>query len=152
MDTTFGWNLCIHFSSIYAFQCLLCGISEEGDTTAGGKSWEEEDKTDKYRLVAGIDFQGISWGERALSIAQDVLLELGDNMKISSFKVTPPDNVCVNLDKSSDKYGFSDREQLECYSDEYKKRLDVAGALGEIPDGLIVEVLYQGSRRIIKDA
>lgn len=32
-------------------------------------------------------------------------------------------------------------EELECYNQEFKKRLDEVGALGEIPDDLALEVM-----------
>lgn len=34
-------------------------------------------------------------------------------------------------------------EELESYSQEYKKKLDEVGALGEIPDDLALEVMEQ---------
>lgn len=33
-------------------------------------------------------------------------------------------------------------EELECYNQKYKKRLDEVGALGEIPDDLALEVMH----------
>jgi len=33
-------------------------------------------------------------------------------------------------------------EELECYNQKYKTRLDEVGALGEIPDDLALEVMH----------
>lgn len=48
-------------------------------------------------------FQGVPWGERALSIAHEVLLQLGDDIKLYAFKATPRGYVYVRLDKLSNK-------------------------------------------------
>lgn len=41
------------------------------------------------------------------------------------------------------RYGCPSMEELESYSQEYKKKLDEVGALGEIPDDLALEVTKQ---------
>ncbi|KAL5826242.1 hypothetical protein ACOSQ4_018039 [Xanthoceras sorbifolium] len=41
-------------------------------------------------------------------------------------------------------------EELESFSQEYKKRLDEVGALGQIPDDLALEVSTPGAERILK--
>lgn len=41
------------------------------------------------------------------------------------------------------RYGCPSMEELESYSQEYKKKLDEVGALGEIPDDLALEVTEQ---------
>ena len=43
----------------------------------------------------------VPWGERALSIALDVLSQFGDDMKLFAFKTTPRGYVYVRLDKLS---------------------------------------------------
>lgn len=45
--------------------------------------------------------QGVPWGERALSIAREVLLQFGDEMELYAFKTTPRGYVYVRLDKLS---------------------------------------------------
>lgn len=44
---------------------------------------------------------GVPWGERALSIAHEVLTQFGDDMKLFAFKTTPRGYVFVRLDKLS---------------------------------------------------
>lgn len=39
------------------------------------------------------------------------------------------------------RYGCPSMEELEKYCQEYRKRLDEVGAVGEIPDNLAVEVI-----------
>lgn len=41
-------------------------------------------------------------------------------------------------------------EELESYSQEYKKRLEEVGTLGEIPDNLALEVSSPGAERMLK--
>ena len=47
----------------------------------------------------GVVLQGVPWGERALSIAQEVLVQFGDDLKLYAFKVTPRGYIYVRLDK-----------------------------------------------------
>lgn len=49
---------------------------------------------------------GVPWGERALSIAHEVLTQLGDDIKLFAFKTTPRGYVFVRLDKLSNEYLF----------------------------------------------
>ncbi|KAH7569975.1 hypothetical protein JRO89_XS05G0027100 [Xanthoceras sorbifolium] len=99
----------------------------------------------------GVVLQGCSWGDQALSIAHDVLfLHAADDIKLYAFKTTPRGYVYVRLDKLSHKYGCPSMEELESFSQEYKKRLDEVGALGQIPDDLALEVSTPGAERILK--
>ncbi|KAK4841262.1 hypothetical protein QYF36_001788 [Acer negundo] len=127
--------------------------SDDEETTDG---WEEEDEVDPELGDGGdgggVVLQGCSWGERALSIAHQVLLLRADSddIKLFAFKTTPRGYVYVRLDKLSHKYGCPGMEELESFSQEYKKRLDEVGALGEIPDDLALEVSSPGAERILK--
>ncbi|KAM1085533.1 hypothetical protein ACFX2B_011167 [Malus domestica] len=124
---------------------------EEGDTTDG---WEEEDAGEPEigdgGDGGGVVFQGVPWGERALSIAHEVLTQFEDNVQLFSFKTTPRGYVYVRLDKLSNEYGCPGMEELERYNQEYKKRLDEAGELGEIPENLALEVSSPGAERLLK--
>ncbi|KAH9708052.1 DUF150 domain-containing protein [Citrus sinensis] len=126
--------------------------TEAGETTDDG--WEEEDEAEPQvgdgGDGGGVVFQGVPWGERALSIAHEVLLQFGDDIKLYAFKATPRGYVYVRLDKLSNKYGCPSMEELESYSQEYKKKLDEVGALGEIPDDLALEVSTPGAERMLK--
>ncbi|XP_061355676.1 uncharacterized protein LOC133300181 [Gastrolobium bilobum] len=125
--------------------------SDDGATTDG---WEEEDETEPKigdgGDGGGVALQNIPWGQRALSIAEEVLMQFGEDIKLYAFKTTPRGYVYVRLDKLTDEYGCPSMEELERYNQEYKKRLDEVGALGEIPDDLALEVSSPGAERILK--
>lgn len=48
--------------------------------------------------------------------------------------------LCSFIDVPFIRYGCPSMEELETYSQEYKKKLDEVGAQGEIPDDLALEV------------
>ncbi|CAK7326221.1 unnamed protein product [Dovyalis caffra] len=135
----------------------------DGTEDVESDGWEEEEELEP-KLGDGGDgggvmLQGLPWGERALSIARQVLLPFGDDFKLFSFKTTPRGYVYVRLDKLSQhlqfvscvlRYGCPGMEELESYSREYNKRLQEVRALGEIPDNLAVEVSSPGAERILK--
>ncbi|XWS23081.1 hypothetical protein CRYUN_Cryun29cG0091000 [Craigia yunnanensis] len=125
---------------------------DDGETTDG---WEEEDEVVEPKIGDGGDgggvvLQGVPWGESALSIAHDVLKMFSDDIKLYAFKTTPRGYIYVRLDKLSNEYGCPSMEELESYSQEYKKRLDEAGERREIPDNLALEVSSSGAERILK--
>ncbi|XP_057961435.1 uncharacterized protein LOC131153259 [Malania oleifera] len=124
---------------------------EEGDII---DEWEEEDDTEPEigdgGDGGGVVLQNVPWGERVLCIAREVLLQFGDDMKLFAFKTTPRGYIYVRLDKLSNKYGCPSMVEIEGYNQQYKKRLDETGALGEIPDDLAVEVSSPGAERILK--
>ncbi|KAH1031455.1 hypothetical protein J1N35_043629 [Gossypium stocksii] len=117
--------------------------------------WEEEDETVEPKVGDGGDgggvvLQGVPWGESALSIAHDALKLFCDDIKLYAFKTTPRGYIYVRLDKLSDEYGCPSMEELQSYSQEYKKRLDEAGERREIPDDLALQVSSPGAERILK--
>ncbi|XP_016202910.1 uncharacterized protein LOC107643698 isoform X4 [Arachis ipaensis] len=117
--------------------------SEEGETTDDG--WEEED--DSEPMIGdggdggGVALHNVPWGQRALSVAKDILKEFNEDIELYAFKTSPRGYVYVRLDKLTNEYGCPSMEELERYNQEYKKRLDEVGALGEIPEDLALEVL-----------
>ncbi|KAK5771244.1 uncharacterized protein LOC108461391 isoform X1 [Gossypium arboreum] len=117
--------------------------------------WEEEDETVEPKVGdggdgGGIVLQGVPWGESALSIAHDALKLFSDDIKLYAFKTTPRGYIYVRLDKLSDEYGCPSMEELQSYTQEYKKRLDEAGERREIPDDLALQVSSPGAERILK--
>ena len=48
----------------------------------------------------------------------------------------------VNFSSFLFRYGCPSMEELDSYNQEFKKRLDEVGALGEIPDDLGLEVMF----------
>ncbi|KAK7309893.1 hypothetical protein RJT34_06990 [Clitoria ternatea] len=130
---------------------LQGGTSDEGATTDG---WEEEDEAEPKigdgGDGGGVALQNVPWGERALSIAEEVLMHFSNDIKLFAFKTTPRGYVYVRLDKLTHQYGCPNMEELEFYNQKYKRRLDEIGALGEIPDDLALEVSSPGAERILK--
>ncbi|KAE8673254.1 Kinase superfamily protein, putative isoform 1 [Hibiscus syriacus] len=125
---------------------------DDGETTDG---WEEEDDDVEPKLGDGGDgggvvLQGVPWGESVLSIAHDVLKLFSDDFKLYAFKTSPRGFIYVRLDKLSHEYGCPSLEELQTYSQEYKKRLDEAGERREIPDDLGLEVSSPGAERLLK--
>ncbi|KAK4384130.1 Ribosome maturation factor RimP [Sesamum angolense] len=117
-------------------------------------SWEEEDEVEPEvgdgGDGGGVVLQNCPWGKRALSIAQDVLLEFGEEMKLFAFKTSPRGYIYVRLDKLSNEYGCPSMEEIESFSRQYKKKLDEIGARGEIPDDLALEVSSPGADRLLR--
>ncbi|KAI3429209.1 DUF150 domain-containing protein [Psidium guajava] len=126
-------------------------VEEDGELP---DEWEEEEEAEP-KLGDGADgggivLQNVPWGEHALSIAREVLSHYGDDMKLYAFKTTPRGYIYVRIDKMSNKYGCPSMEDIESFSQEYKKRLDEDGALGKIPDNLALEVSSPGAERLLK--
>ncbi|XP_058183128.1 uncharacterized protein LOC131301043 isoform X2 [Rhododendron vialii] len=117
-------------------------------------SWEEEDDAEPEigdgGDGGGFVLQNCHWGERALSLAHEVLLHFGDGMELFSFKTTPRGYIYVRLDKLAHEYGCPSMDEIESYSRQYKKRLDEVGASGEIPEDLALEVSSPGAERLLK--
>lgn len=99
-------------------------------------SWEDEDETEAKigdgGDGGGVVLQNCSWGERALAIANEVLLEFGDDIKLFAFKTSPRGYIYVRLDKLSNDYGCPSMEELESFSRLYKVNLDEVGETGDI--------------------
>ncbi|KAK6157825.1 hypothetical protein DH2020_012073 [Rehmannia glutinosa] len=118
-------------------------------------SWEEEDEAEPEvgdgGDGGGVVLQNCPWGERALSIAQEVLQEFGDEgMELYAFKTSYRGYIYVRLDKLSNEYGCPNMEEIESFSRQYKKKLDEVGARGEIPDDLALEVSSPGADRLLR--
>ncbi|KAI3714327.1 hypothetical protein L1987_72924 [Smallanthus sonchifolius] len=98
----------------------------------------------------GVVIQNCPWGERAQSIAQDVLLQFGDDIEIFAFKISPRGrgSIYVRLDRLCNK--FLSVADIQSYSHEYKKKLDEAGAVGDIPGDLALEVSSIDADRLLR--
>ncbi|CAA0828765.1 Uncharacterised protein family UPF0090 [Striga hermonthica] len=117
-------------------------------------TWEEEDEAEP-EIGDGGDGGGIvlhncPWGQKALSIALELLQDFGEDMKIYAFKTSPRGYIYVRLDKIPNEYGCPSMEEIESFSREYKKKLDEVGARGDIPDDLALEVSSPGADRLLK--
>ncbi|KAI3812001.1 hypothetical protein L1987_16701 [Smallanthus sonchifolius] len=98
----------------------------------------------------GVIIQNCPWGERALSIAQDVLLQFGDDIEIFAFKISPRGrgSIYVRLDRLCNE--FLNVADIQSYSHKYKKKLDEAGAVGDIPGDLALEVSSPDADRLLR--
>ncbi|XP_042469925.1 uncharacterized protein LOC122052459 [Zingiber officinale] len=117
--------------------------------------WEEEDSADPL-IGDGGDGGGIvlgdaKWGERALSVAREVLnLHFSEDLVLFAFKVSPRGYVYVRLDKLTNKYGCPNIEEIKKFNSLYKTRLDEIIESGEIPLDLAIEVSSPGAERLLK--
>ncbi|XP_022149048.1 uncharacterized protein LOC111017562 [Momordica charantia] len=148
----FSTNSTKHFEDEVREQIPLQYEKDEGGETTDG--WEDDDDMEPEigdgGGGGGVVLQGVPWGEHVLSLAHEVLLQFGDDIKLYSFKTTPRGYIYVRLDKLSNEFGCPSLEDLESYTQEYKKRLGATGALGKIPDDLALEVSSPGAERLLK--
>ncbi|KAJ4811354.1 Ribosome maturation factor RimP [Rhynchospora pubera] len=133
--------------------CLLKSLYEKEDEEL--EEWEEEEETDPVigdgGDGGGIVLRDVSWGERALTVAREVLSEhFGEDIALYAFKVSPKGYVYVRLDKVTTKYGCPDIEEIESFNNIYMERLDELVAKGEIPIDLALEVSSPGAERLLK--
>ncbi|MCL7032361.1 hypothetical protein MKW94_009861, partial [Papaver nudicaule] len=114
--------------------------NSEGESSEG---WEEEDEgKPEYGDGGdggGVVLRGVPWGERVLSVANEVLLQLGDDFKLFAFKTSPGAYIYARLDKLSELYGCPSIEEMENYSRLYTKQLEEISESGEIPVNLALE-------------
>ncbi|XP_031107632.1 uncharacterized protein LOC116012269 [Ipomoea triloba] len=117
-------------------------------------SWEEEEEVEPEigdgGDGGGVVFRNCPWGEQALSIAHEVLKEHTVDMELYAFKTSPRGYIYVRLDKLTNEYGCPSMDEIEHFSHQYKKRLDEAGAMGEFPEDLALEVSSPGADRLLK--
>ncbi|KAG6382496.1 hypothetical protein SASPL_157832 [Salvia splendens] len=110
------------------FACTLC-MGEEASDESNGEvepidSWEEEDEAEP-EVGDGGDGGGVvlnncPWGEKALSIAQEVLREFSEEMQLYAFKTSPRGYIYVRLDKLSNEYGCPSMDEIEAFSRQYR--------------------------------
>ncbi|KAK1437694.1 hypothetical protein QVD17_03490 [Tagetes erecta] len=96
----------------------------------------------------GVVIQNCSWGEKALSIAQDVLLQFDDDIQIFAFKISPRGYIYVRLERLCNE--FLSVEDIQSYSHKYMKKLVEAGAVGDIPTDLALEVSSPDADRSLR--
>ncbi|XP_031499681.1 uncharacterized protein LOC116263972 [Nymphaea colorata] len=136
----------------------LLSQSEHEDSMDGADEgeveWEEEEEVEP-KIGDGGDGGGVilgdlPWGERALNIAKEVLLQFDDDVKLFSFKATHRGYIYMRLDKLSNKYGCPSMDEIEEFNNVYKKKLDEVGEQGHIPRDLAIEVSSPGAERLLK--
>ncbi|WOL07914.1 hypothetical protein Cni_G16664 [Canna indica] len=117
--------------------------------------WEEED--DAEPVIGdggdggGVVLGDVRWGERALSLAREVLNHhFAEDLVMYGFKVSPRGYVYVRLDKLTNKYGCPSIEEIENFNSLCKERLDESVEAGEIPIDLALEVSSAGAERLLK--
>ncbi|KAK9276968.1 hypothetical protein L1049_006507 [Liquidambar formosana] len=100
----FSWTPNSTFASYVTLRFLNTRSSEDFDDTKehphqyeteGDREdieWEEEDEVEPEigdgGDGGGVVLQNVPWGERALCISHEVLLQFGDDMKLFAFKTT----------------------------------------------------------------
>ncbi|KAI3867420.1 hypothetical protein MKX03_036547 [Papaver bracteatum] len=126
--------------------------SEEEEESS--EEWEEENEgKPEYGDGGdggGVVLSGVPWGERVFSVANEVLLQFGDDFKLFAFKTSPGGYIYARLDKLSEQYGSPSIEEMENYSRLYTKQLEEISKSGEIPVNLALEVSSPGAERLLK--
>ncbi|CAH9117694.1 unnamed protein product [Cuscuta epithymum] len=116
--------------------------------------WEEEEEVEPEigdgGDGGGVVFQNCHWGEKALSIANQVVKEHTVDMELYAFKTSPRGYIYVRLDKLTNEYGCPTMDEIEDFSHQYKKRLDEAGTVEDFPEDLALEVSSPGAERLLK--
>jgi ribosome maturation factor RimP len=117
--------------------------------------WEEEEDDAEAEIGdggdgGGFNFQNCHWGERALSLAREVLLQFGEGIELFAFKTSLRGYIYVRLDKLANDFGCPSMDEIASYNREYKKRIDEVGELGEIPNDLAIEISSPGAERLLK--
>ncbi|KAI3976720.1 hypothetical protein MKX01_008578 [Papaver californicum] len=129
------------------------GNENSKEEEESSEEWEEEDEgKPEYGDGGdggGVVFRGVPWGERVLSVANEVLLQFGDDFKLFAFKTSPGGYIYARLDKLSEQYGCPSIEEMENYSRLYTKRLEEISQCGEIPANLALEVSSPGAERLL---
>ncbi|KVH96204.1 hypothetical protein Ccrd_001715, partial [Cynara cardunculus var. scolymus] len=140
------------FSSTFDFSFpSLHRYSTTTTTTTNASSCEDIEGENPQELAqCDVVLQNCPWGEKVLSIARDVLLQFGDGIEIFAFKTSPRGYIYVRLDKLCNEYGCPSMEDIQSYSQEYKRRLDEAGVSGDIPSDLALEVSSPGADRLLR--
>ncbi|XP_062023152.1 uncharacterized protein LOC133739388 isoform X2 [Rosa rugosa] len=88
----------------------------------------------------GISLAGTWWDEKALGIAEEVILTFEGDLKIYAFKTLPNFNIQVRIEKLSNKSGSPSMEDIEAFSRTYRTRLDEAELARSVPENLCLEV------------
>ncbi|KAJ8513065.1 hypothetical protein OPV22_003499 [Ensete ventricosum] len=117
--------------------------------------WEEEEEAEPVLgdggNGGGVVLGGVSWGERVLSVAREVLdLHFGEDLVMYALKVSPRGYVYVRLDKLTNKYGCPSIEEIESFNSLYKKLLDEMVESGEMPLDLALQVSSPGAERLLR--
>ncbi|XP_057839553.1 uncharacterized protein LOC131049503 isoform X2 [Cryptomeria japonica] len=131
-------------------ELLRCNDNDDEEGT-----WEEEEEEVEAQIGDGGDGGGVVlgdtlWGSKALAIAEEVLLQFKDDLRLYAFKVSHRGYVYVRLDKVSDKYGCPSIDDIKAFHSLYAERLEEAGQGGGLPHNLAVEVSSPGAERFVK--
>eukprot|EP01018_Ginkgo_biloba_P019281 Gb_19982 [translate_table: standard] len=98
----------------------------------------------------GVVLAGTTWGSHALAIAEDVMLPFKDDLEIFAFRVSSSGDICIRLDKLSDKYGSPSIDDIGTFTSIYAERLDEAKKAGIVPQHVALEVSSPGAERIVR--
>ncbi|XP_078428818.1 uncharacterized protein LOC144701028 isoform X2 [Wolffia australiana] len=127
----------------------------DGESGSETEDWEEESDSEPQigdgKDGGGIVLGKLEWGQRALSLAEEVLhRNFGEDFKIFAFRISPRGYIYVRLDKISNRYGCPEMEEIEKFSTLYDECIEESGDKGEIPKDLGLEVSSPGAERLLK--
>ncbi|XP_050365217.1 uncharacterized protein LOC126783740 [Argentina anserina] len=98
----------------------------------------------------GISLAGTWWDEKALEIAEEVILTFEGDLNIYAFKTLPNFTIQVRIEKLSNKSGSPSMEDIEAFSRTYRTRLDEAELARSVPENLCLEVSSPGVERVVR--
>ncbi|PQP94386.1 uncharacterized protein Pyn_15989 [Prunus yedoensis var. nudiflora] len=119
-----------------------------------GDDYYEEESAELYAGDGGggggISLAGVWWDNKALEIAEEVILSFDDDLKIYAFKTLPNFTIQVRIEKLSNRSGSPSMEDIEAFSRTYRARLDEAELAKSLPENLSLEVSSPGVERIVR--
>ncbi|RWW10096.1 hypothetical protein GW17_00026381 [Ensete ventricosum] len=154
---SFTQRVCCYSRDANTISNLLSLVADESEVEECMIEWEEEEEAEPVVCLGdggnggGVVLGGVSWGERVLSVAREVLdLHFGEDLVMYALKVSPRGYVYVRLDKLTNKYGCPSIEEIESFNSLYKKRLDEMVESGEMLLDLALQVSSPGAERLLR--
>ncbi|KAL6269083.1 hypothetical protein ACE6H2_025994 [Prunus campanulata] len=111
-----------------------------------GEDYYQEESVELYAgdggRGGGISLAGVWWDNKALEIAEEVILSFDADLKIYAFKMLPNFTIQVRIEKLLNRSGSPSMEDIEAFSRTYRARLDEAELAKSVPKNLSLEVFF----------
>ncbi|XP_057795556.1 uncharacterized protein LOC131011745 [Salvia miltiorrhiza] len=98
----------------------------------------------------GILLAGTGWHKKALEIAEEVCLSFDGELDIYAFRTQLNATIQVRIERLTNKSGSPNMTDIEAFTTTYRTRLDEAGATGDIPQDISLEVSSPGVERVVR--
>lgn len=136
---------------------ILDDFEDEASMEDGDDYYEDDSAADDAELYdgdggggGGISLAGTWWDQKALEIAEEVILSFDGDLKIYAFKTLPNFTIQVRIEKLSNRSGSPSMEDIEAFSRTYRTRLDEAEVARSVPENLCLEVSSPGVERVVR--